>query len=160
MIKRVIFALFSFCFMFLNASEKYTILVCETSTLESALVCKKNIYEKTIGEVFIAKEGEKYFTYLNIYDKKELAEVTIQNATAYVKKQNPYIKQLDEDTAKLLDRKKLFVDLEKQIAQNEKKEIEKNSEKTVVKQNENQKSLIPLSSLIPDDLELVPLYPY
>lgn len=167
MLKKILFILSIFCGLFANTTnEKYTISVCTTSNLENALICKKNIFEKTIGQVFIVKENNTFYTYLNVYEDREIAKVTIKNASAYVKKQNPFIKQIDEKIVKQIDKRKLYIDLDKQIQQNTKSEIKeivitqpKEIKKETTK-NENQESLIPLVSLIPDNLELVGFYPY
>ncbi|WP_201523520.1 L,D-transpeptidase [Aliarcobacter butzleri] len=166
MLRKIILILPIFYTLFVYAQdEKYTISVCTTSNLENALACKKNIFEKTIGDVFIVKENNKFHTYLNIYEDKEIAKVTIRNASPYVKQQNPFIKQIDEKIVKQINKRKLYIDINEQPTQNIKSEIKEiivkqEETKKEPKKIENQESLIPLVSAIPDNLELVGFYPY
>ncbi|XPS39762.1 hypothetical protein ACN2C3_09045 [Aliarcobacter butzleri] len=93
MLRKILLMLPIFCTLFGYAQdEKYTISVCTTSNLENALACKKNIFEKTIGDVFIVKENNKFHTYLNIYEDKEIAKVTIKNASALCKTTKSFYK--------------------------------------------------------------------
>lgn len=162
-----IFFLFS---TILFAQEKYTIAVCATSTLEYALVCKKRIYDNMRGEVFIVKQQNKYFTNLNIYDDKEIAKVTLKHASKYVLEQKPYIKEIDENIVKKIDKRKLFIDMNEVIKptqeieikeQNKVEEISINNDEIINTTNPiNQESIIPLVSAIPDNLEIIGLLPY
>ncbi|WP_207190529.1 L,D-transpeptidase [Aliarcobacter lanthieri] len=154
----------------LFAQEKYTIAVCATSTLEYALVCKKRIFDNMRGEVFIVKQQDKYFTNLNIYDDKEIAKVTLKHASKYVLEQKPYIKEIDENIVKRIDKKKLFIDMNEVIKpiqkieikeQNKVEEISINNDEIINTTNPiNQKSIIPLVSSIPDNLEIIGILPY
>ncbi|MFV7789616.1 L,D-transpeptidase [Aliarcobacter lanthieri] len=154
----------------LFAQEKYTIAVCATSTLEYALVCKKRIFDNMRGEVFIVKQQDKYFTNLNIYDDKEIAKVTLKHASKYVLEQKPYIKEIDENIVKRIDKKKLFIDMNEVIKpiqkiqikeQNKVEEISINNDEIINTTNPiNQKSIIPLVSAIPDNLEIIGILPY
>lgn len=140
-----IFILIMLFSIFLFASpKKYTIAVCATSTLEYALTCKKKIYENMNGEVFIVKENNRYFTNLNVYEDKNLAKNIIKNASKYVLLQKPYVKEIGDNIVKLIDKKRLVINLD---------EIK---EKSKIKE----KSLFPIVSLIPDDLEPVGFIPY
>ncbi|WP_418180092.1 L,D-transpeptidase [Aliarcobacter lanthieri] len=154
----------------LFAQEKYTIAVCATSTLEYALVCKKRIFDNMRGEVFIVKQQDKYFTNLNIYDDKEIAKVTLKHASKYVLEQKPYIKEIDKNIVKRIDKKKLFIDMNEVIKpiqkieikeQNKVEEISINNDEIINTTNPiNQKSIIPLVSAIPDNLEIIGILPY
>ena len=107
--KKSLFLILILPFCLFANEKKYTVSVCTTSNLENALVCKKRIYDNTIGEVFIVKQNQKYYTYLNTYDDKEIAKVTIQNASKYVKDQKPYIKEIDIKIVNQIDKRKLFM---------------------------------------------------
>lgn len=114
--KKSLFLILILPFCLFANEKKYTVSVCTTSNLENALVCKKRIYDNTIGEVFIVKQNQKYYTYLNTYDDKEIAKVTIQNASKYVKEQKPYIKEIDIKIVNQIDKRKLFIDMDKQTS--------------------------------------------
>ncbi|RBQ29050.1 L,D-transpeptidase [Aliarcobacter vitoriensis] len=155
----------------LFAQEKYTIAVCATSTLENALVCKKRIYDNMRGEVFIVKEQNGYFTNLNVYDDKEIAKVTLKHASKYVLDQKPYIKEINKNIVNQIDKRKLFIDMDETIKPVQKTyKIEKkdNIEETTINNTQdiettksiNQKSIIPLVSAIPDNLEIIGFLPY
>ncbi len=93
------------------------------------LCVKKRIYDNTIGEVFIVKQNQKYYTYLNTYDDKEIAKVTIQNASKYVKIQKPYIKEIDIKIVNQIDKRKLFIDMDNPISLNSTKDNSLNKDK-------------------------------
>ncbi|MCT7543705.1 L,D-transpeptidase [Aliarcobacter cryaerophilus] len=155
----------SFC-LFAN-EKKYTVSVCTTSTLENALVCKKRIYDNTIGEVFIVKQNQKYYTYLNTYDDKEIAKVTIQNASKYVKDQKPYIKEIDIKIVNQIDKRKLFIDMDNPISLNSTKDNSLNKDKENREQEEKEFERvkpeavnIPIVSMLPENIEILGLLPY
>lgn len=154
-----------FC-LFAN-EKKYTVSVCTTSNLENALVCKKRIYDNTIGEVFIVKQNQKYYTYLNTYDDKEIAKVTIQNASKYVKDQKPYIKEIDIKIVNQIDKRKLFIDMDNPISLNSTKDNSLNKNKENREQEEKEfESVkpeavnIPIVSMLPENIEILGLLPY
>ena len=154
-----------FC-LFAN-EKKYTVSVCTTSNLENALVCKKRIYDNTIGEVFIVKQNQKYYTYLNTYDDKEIAKVTIQNASKYVKDQKPYIKEIDIKIVNQIDKRKLFIDMDNQISLNSTKDSSLNKDKENREQEEKEFERakpeavnIPIVSMLPENIEILGLLPY
>ena len=158
----------------LSANEKkYTVSVCTTSNLENALVCKKRIYDNTIGEVFIVKQNQKYYTYLNTYDDKEIAKVTIQNASKYVKDQKPYIKEIDIKIVNQIDKRKLFIDMDNPISLNSTKDssLNKNKENRQKEEKEEKEEKefervkpeavnIPIVSMLPENIEILGLLPY
>lgn len=118
MIRKISTLLFVFLssYSFIEANEKYTISICMTSNLENALTCKKRVYDNMIGEVFIVKDKNRYFTYLNVYENKQQANETIKSASIYVKEQKAYVKQIDEKVVKLKNlNKKDFIDLDNAI---------------------------------------------
>jgi L,D-transpeptidase YcfS len=154
-----------FC-LFAN-EKKYTVSVCTTSNLENALVCKKRIYDNTIGEVFIVKQNQKYYTYLNTYDDKEIAKVTIQNASKYVKDQKPYIKEIDIKIVNQIDKRKLFIDMDNPISLNSTKDNSLNKDKKNREQEEKEFERvkpeavnIPIVSMLPENIEILGLLPY
>ena len=162
--KKSLFLILILPFCLFANEKKYTVSVCTTSNLENALVCKKRIYDNTIGEVFIVKQNQKYYTYLNTYDDKEIAKVTIQNASKYVKDQKPYIKEIDIKIVNQIDKRKLFIDMDNQISldntknnssnqniQKEKKEFERVRPEAVN---------IPIVSMLPENIEILGLLPY
>lgn len=101
------------------SGEKYTISVCMTLSLENALVCKKRIFDKMDGKVFIVKDkDERYYTYLDIFDNKDEARRIINSASDYVKKQKPYVKTISEEIIALYTKKKIFIDLNAVVKQN------------------------------------------
>lgn len=59
--KKSLFLILILPFCLFANEKKYTVSVCTTSNLENALVCKKRIYDNTIGEVFIVKQNQKYY---------------------------------------------------------------------------------------------------
>lgn len=165
--KKSLFLILILPFCLFANEKKYTVSVCTTSNLENALVCKKRIYDNTIGEVFIVKQNQKYYTYLNTYDDKEIAKVTIQNASKYVKDQKPYIKEIDIKIVNQIDKRKLFIDMDNPISLNSTKDNSLNKDKKNREQEEkefeNRKPEavnIPIVSMLPENIEILGLLPY
>ncbi len=165
--KKSLFLILILPFCLFANEKKYTVSVCTTSTLENALVCKKRIYDNTIGEVFIVKQNQKYYTYLNTYDDKEIAKVTIQNASKYVKDQKPYIKEIDIKIVNQIDKRKLFIDMDNQISLNSTKDNSLNKDKENREQEEKEFERvkpeavnIPIVSMLPENIEILGLLPY
>ncbi|WP_066348207.1 L,D-transpeptidase [Aliarcobacter cryaerophilus] len=165
--KKSLFLILILPFCLFANEKKYTVSVCTTSTLENALVCKKRIYDNTIGEVFIVKQNQKYYTYLNTYDDKEIAKVTIQNASKYVKDQKPYIKEIDIKIVNQIDKRKLFIDMDNPISLNSTKDSSLNKDKKNREQEEKEFERvkpeavnIPIVSMLPENIEILGLFPY
>ena len=165
--KKSLFLILILPFCLFANEKKYTVSVCTTSNLENALVCKKSIYDNTIGEVFIVKQNQKYYTYLNTYDDKEIAKVTIQNASKYVKEQKPYIKEIDIKIVNQIDKRKLFIDMDNPISLNSTKDNSLNKNKENREQEEKEfESVkpeavnIPIVSMLPENIEILGLLPY
>ena len=165
--KKSLFLILILPFCLFANEKKYTVSVCTTSNLENALVCKKRIYDNTIGEVFIVKQNQKYYTYLNTYDDKEIAKVTIQNASKYVKDQKPYIKEIDIKIVNQIDKRKLFIDMDNQISLNSTKDSSLNKDKKNREQEEKEFERvkpeavnIPIVSMLPENIEILGLLPY
>ena len=165
--KKSLFLILILPFCLFANEKKYTVSVCTTSNLENALVCKKRIYDNTIGEVFIVKQNQKYYTYLNTYDDKEIAKVTIQNASKYVKDQKPYIKEIDIKIVNQIDKRKLFIDMDNQISLNSTKDNSLNKDKKNREQEEKEFERvkpeavnIPIVSMLPENIEILGLLPY
>lgn len=165
--KKSLFLILILPFCLFANEKKYTVSVCTTSNLENALVCKKRIYDNTIGEVFIVKQNQKYYTYLNTYDDKEIAKVTIQNASKYVKDQKPYIKEIDIKIVNQIDKRKLFIDMDNPISLNSTKDNSLNKNKKNREQEEKEfESVkpeavnIPIVSMLPENIEILGLLPY
>ncbi|MGJ0494866.1 L,D-transpeptidase [Aliarcobacter cryaerophilus] len=165
--KKSLFLILILHFCLFANEKKYTVSVCTTSTLENALVCKKRIYDNTIGEVFIVKQNQKYYTYLNTYDDKEIAKVTIQNASKYVKDQKPYIKEIDIKIVNQIDKRKLFIDMDNPISLNSTKDNSLNKDKENREQGEKEFERvkpeavnIPIVSMLPENIEILGLLPY
>ena len=165
--KKSLFLILILPFCLFANEKKYTISVCTTSNLENALVCKKRIYDNTIGEVFIVKQNQKYYTYLNTYDDKEIAKVTIQNASKYVKDQKPYIKEIDIKIVNQIDKRKLFIDMDNPISLNSTKDnsLNKNKENREQEEKEFERVKpeavnIPIVSMLPENIEILGLLPY
>ena len=165
--KKSLFLILILPFCLFANEKKYTVSVCTTSNLENALVCKKRIYDNTIGEVFIVKQNQKYYTYLNTYDDKEIAKVTIQNASKYVKDQKPYIKEIDIKIVNQIDKRKLFIDMDNPISLNSTKDSSLNKDKKNREQEEKEfESVkpeavnIPIVSMLPENIEILGLLPY
>ena len=165
--KKSLFLILILPFCLFANEKKYTVSVCTTSNLENALVCKKRIYDNTIGEVFIVKQNQKYYTYLNTYDDKEIAKVTIQNASKYVKDQKPYIKEIDIKIVNQIDKRKLFIDMDNPISLNSTKDNSLNKDKKNREQEEKEfESVkpeavnIPIVSMLPENIEILGLLPY
>ncbi len=165
--KKSLFLILILPFCLFANEKKYTVSVCTTSTLENALVCKKRIYDNTIGEVFIVKQNQKYYTYLNTYDDKEIAKVTIQNASKYVKDQKPYIKEIDIKIVNQIDKRKLFIDMDNPISLNSTKDNSSNKDKKNREQEEKEFERvkpeavnIPIVSMLPENIEILGLLPY
>ena len=165
--KKSLFLILILPFCLFANEKKYTVSVCTTSNLENALVCKKRIYDNTIGEVFIVKQNQKYYTYLNTYDDKEIAKVTIQNASKYVKDQKPYIKEIDIKIVNQIDKRKLFIDMDNQISLNSTKDSSLNKDKENREQEEKEFESrkpeavnIPIVSMLPENIEILGLLPY
>ena len=165
--KKSLFLILILPFCLFANEKKYTVSVCTTSNLENALVCKKRIYDNTIGEVFIVKQNQKYYTYLNTYDDKEIAKVTIQNASKYVKEQKPYIKEIDIKIVNQIDKRKLFIDMDNQVSLNSTKDNSLNKDKKNREQEEKEFERakpeavnIPIVSMLPENIELLGLLPY
>ena len=154
----------------LFATQKYTISVCMTLSLENALICKKRIFDNMDGKVFIVKDiDEKYYTYIGIFDNKNDAKLIINKASTYVKEQKPYVKTISEEVVALYSKKRTIIDLnevskdiktEENFLEEEKKEnfeeienkIEKNQEsKTLSSKSSNPKT---------EEFTLVSLYPF
>mgnify|MGYP006349057067 FL=1 len=165
--KKSLFLILILPFCLFANEKKYTVSVCTTSNLENALVCKKRIYDNTIGEVFIVKQNQKYYTYLNTYDDKEIAKVTIQNASKYVKDQKPYIKEIDIKIVNQIDKRKLFIDMDNPISLNSTKDSSLNKDKKNREQEEKELERvkpeavnIPIVSMLPENIEILGLLPY
>ncbi|HRM77549.1 MAG TPA: L,D-transpeptidase [Aliarcobacter cryaerophilus] len=165
--KKSLFLILILPFCLFANEKKYTVSVCTTSNLENALVCKKRIYDNTIGEVFIVKQNQKYYTYLNTYDDKEIAKVTIQNASKYVKDQKPYIKEIDIKIVNQIDKRKLFIDMDNPISLNTTKDnsLNKNKENREQEEKEFERVKpeavnIPIVSMLPENIEILGLLPY
>ena len=165
--KKSLFLILILPFCLFANEKKYTVSVCTTSNLENALVCKKRIYDNTIGEVFIVKQNQKYYTYLNTYDDKEIAKVTIQNASKYVKEQKPYIKEIDIKIVNQIDKRKLFIDMDNPISLNSTKDSSLNKDKKNREQEEKELERvkpeavnIPIVSMLPENIEILGLLPY
>ncbi|WP_141046673.1 L,D-transpeptidase [Aliarcobacter cryaerophilus] len=165
--KKSLFLILILPFCLFANEKKYTVSVCTTSNLENALVCKKRIYDNTIGEVFIVKQNQKYYTYLNTYDDKEIAKVTIQNASKYVKDQKPYIKEIDIKIINQIDKRKLFIDMDNPISLNSTKDnsLNKNKENREQEEKEFERVKpeavnIPIVSMLPKNIEILGLLPY
>src|SRR5574344_743799 len=161
--KKSLFLILILPFCLFANEKKYTVSVCTTSTLENALVCKKRIYDNTIGEVFIVKQNQKYYTYLNTYDDKEIAKVTIQNASKYVKDQKPYIKEIDIKIVNQIDKRKLFIDMDNPISLNSTKDNSLKNRQKEEKEFERLKPEavnIPIVSMLPENIEILGLLPY
>ena len=165
--KKSLFLILILPFCLFANEKKYTVSVCTTSNLENALVCKKRIYDNTIGEVFIVKQNQKYYTYLNTYDDKEIAKVTIQNASKYVKDQKPYIKEIDIKIVNQIDKRKLFIDMDNPISLNSTKDNSLNKDKKNREQEEKEFERvkpeavnIPIVSMLPENIEILGLLPY
>ncbi|WP_066167369.1 L,D-transpeptidase [Aliarcobacter cryaerophilus] len=165
--KKSLFLILILPFCLFANEKKYTVSVCTTSTLENALVCKKRIYDNTIGEVFIVKQNQKYYTYLNTYDDKEIAKVTIQNASKYVKDQKPYIKEIDIKIVNQIDKRKLFIDMDNPISLNSTKDSSLNKDEKNREQEEKEFERvkpeavnIPIVSMLPENIEILGILPY
>ncbi|MCT7507264.1 L,D-transpeptidase [Aliarcobacter cryaerophilus] len=165
--KKSLFLILILPFCLFANEKKYTVSVCTTSNLENALVCKKRIYDNTIGEVFIVKQSQKYYTYLNTYDDKEIAKVTIQNASKYVKDQKPYIKEIDIKIVNQIDKRKLFIDMDNPVSLNSTKDNSLNKDKENREQEEKEFERvkpeavnIPIVSMLPENIEILGLLPY
>ena len=165
--KKSLFLILILPFCLFANEKKYTVSVCTTSNLENALVCKKRIYDNTIGEVFIVKQNQKYYTYLNTYDDKEIAKVTIQNASKYVKDQKPYIKEIDIKIVNQIDKRKLFIDMDNPISLDNTKNnsSNKNKENRQKEEKEFERAKpeavnIPIVSMLPENIEILGLLPY
>ena len=161
--KKSLFLILILPFCLFANEKKYTVSVCTTSNLENALVCKKRIYDNTIGEVFIVKQNQKYYTYLNTYDDKEIAKVTIQNASKYVKEQKPYIKEIDIKIVNQIDKRKLFIDMDNPISLNTTKDNSLKNRQKEEKEFERAKPEavnIPIVSMLPENIEILGLLPY
>ena len=161
--KKSLFLILILPFCLFANEKKYTVSVCTTSNLENALVCKKRIYDNTIGEVFIVKQNQKYYTYLNTYDDKEIAKVTIQNASKYVKDQKPYIKEIDIKIVNQIDKRKLFIDMDNPISLNSTKDSSLKNRQKEEKEFERVKPEavnIPIVSMLPENIEILGLLPY
>lgn len=161
--KKSLFLILILPFCLFANEKKYTVSVCTTSNLENALVCKKRIYDNTIGEVFIVKQNQKYYTYLNTYDDKEIAKVTIQNASKYVKDQKPYIKEIDIKIVNQIDKRKLFIDMDNPISLNNTKDNSLKNRQKEEKEFERVRPEavnIPIVSMLPENIEILGLLPY
>lgn len=91
------------------SAQKYTISICMTLSLENALICKKRVFDNMDGNVFIVKEKDgRYYTYLDVYKNKNDAKNIINNASAYVKQQKPYVKAIDENIIALYSKKRII----------------------------------------------------
>ena len=162
-----LFLIFILPFCLFASEKKYTVSVCTTSNLENALVCKKRIYDNTIGEVFIVKQNQKYYTYLNTYDDKEIAKVTIKHASKYIKEQKPYIKEIDIKIVNQIDKRKLFIDMDNQTSFYNQENNSSNKDKKNIQKEEKelespkpQAVNMPIVSMLPENIEILGLLPY
>jgi lipoprotein-anchoring transpeptidase ErfK/SrfK len=151
------------------AGQKYTISVCMTLSLENALICKKSIFDNMDGKVFIVKDkDERYYTYLDIFDNKDDAKLKINRASAYVKQQKPYVKEISKKVVELYSKKKAFIDLNEVPKKSRVQEVfvmkekEQNIQEQKKQVREQNKERIQLVSRTPsiDQLELVSSYPF
>ena len=143
MIKRVLALLFILCNLsFVYAStQKYTISVCTTVSLENALSCKYRILAEDVkSDVFIIKENGKYFTNLGVFIDENSARYAIEITSSYVKKQKPYIKKISNEIVTLKSKNEQVIDLTLPV-----KEIVMNNE-SAKKQYKNDEKIIDLIS--------------
>ncbi|MBP7742037.1 MAG: L,D-transpeptidase family protein [Aliarcobacter sp.] len=92
--KFIIFFLFA---LYSNASI-FSIAVCTTSSIEAANSCQKSILKDSKLEVFILedKKDKKFRTYLGKFESYEEAKNTLSTSSAFIKKQNAFVKKLEE----------------------------------------------------------------
>ena len=167
MIKKLLTLLVVFSSSIVYAgTEKYTISICTTLSLENALICKKRVFDNMDGKVFIVKDKDgKYYTYLNIYDNKNEARNIINKSSNYVKQQKPYVKAIDENIIALYSKKKTFIDLNEDVKENkiEEKYILKDEKSEKVKEikiDKNDEIKLVSSSPETEELKLVSSYPF
>ena len=167
MLKNILTLLFITSYIYAS-EEKYTISVCVTSNLENALVCKKRIFDKMQGDVFIVKDKkEKFHTYLNIYSNKEEALIAIKSTSSYVKKQKPYVKLLENEVLFSKSKNKIFIDLNNPIKPIVETIVVKKENIADIKEEKKEekkkfKEEFPLVSVVPnmEELKLVGSYPF
>ena len=81
----------SFCL----EKNTYSISVCTTSSKEAANRCKENILKTSKFETFILKnQNGTYSTYLGIFTTYNEAKEILSNSSNFIKKQNPFIKEI------------------------------------------------------------------
>lgn len=159
MIKRVLALLFILCNIssLYASTQKYTISVCTTSSLENALSCKYRILADDVkSDVFIIKENEKYQTNLGIFADENSAKYAIKIASSYVKKQKPYIKKISDEIITLKSKNEQFIDLTTPI-----QEIVMDNESSK-KQPKKDEKILDLISNNPkaEEFQLVKSYPF
>lgn len=159
MIKRVLALLFILCYIssLYASTQKYTILVCTTSSLENALSCKYRVLADDVkSDVFIIKENEKYQTNLGIFADENSAKYAIKIASSYVKKQKPYIKKISDEIITLKSKNEQFIDLTTPI-----QEIVMDNESSK-KQPKKDEKILDLISNNPkaEEFQLVKSYPF
>ena len=159
MIKRVLALLFILCNIssLYASTQKYTILVCTTSSLENALSCKYRVLADDVkSDVFIIKENEKYQTNLGIFADENSAKYAIEIASSYVKKQKPYIKKISDEIITSKSKNEQFIDLTTPI-----QEIVMDNESSK-KQLKKDEKILDLASNNPkaEEFQLVKSYPF
>ncbi|QKF73848.1 putative lipoprotein-anchoring transpeptidase, ErfK/SrfK family [Aliarcobacter faecis] len=75
-------------------NQHYSIEVCVTKNLENAEYCKNHIKKSMEGDVYIVEENNRFYTYLNLFDDKNLAYKELRYVSEFVKKQKPYVKAI------------------------------------------------------------------
>ena len=150
MLKNISILLFCFGFTISYASnQKYTISVCTTSNMQNALTCKQRIDESMTTDVFIVKEGKRFYTYIGKFDTKHEANSVIKSASSYVKKQKPYVKSIEIEEEK----KPVETEIVKADEPVETKE-------EVIKEEPKKVETIPLVSVVPYMEDLKPVSSY
>lgn len=146
------------CLLFLGLSsfsyastQKYTISVCTTSTLENALFCKNNILKQDKGNVSIVKnKNGKYSTYLGIYENESSVKNAFKSVSNFVIKQKPFIKLIPLEE---------YADLNLEEIKPQEKVEQKEVLKVEAKKNEEILEIASTQAKL-EDLEIVKSYPY
>lgn len=98
-----------------NEVQIYSICVCTTATLESAVNCKNNIKKTHSLDTFIVKdENQKYKTFLGSFSEYSKAKSFLDESSAFVKKQNPFIRKHQYELKDINKKDFKYIDLNKQ----------------------------------------------
>lgn len=118
MFKLLLYLLFFKSLIFSIEVQTYSISVCTTGTLQSAIYCKKEIEKSHAFDIFIVKGKDKKFrTFLGSFSNYSEAKNLINKSSDFIKKQNPFIQKLTYNLKSMTSKNLEYIDMSNEIKQ-------------------------------------------